>query len=143
MTELELDDVFADLADRYVDAVAEGDEATQRAILGGPWDGKTQPLPQYPHAMELLLQAVARMVPQPSEDDWVEIERAMDGKFPIEGLSTSAKRKVIHRLARRGLSDKQIADRIGMAARSVTRFRRAQFIAPSRPANGAQTREAS
>lgn len=54
--------------------------------------------------------------------DWAEVEQVMGG-LRRRGASPAAKRIAVQRLTRRGLSAREIGQRIGMTERSVVRYR--------------------
>lgn len=129
MTNAAVTEEFDDIADQLVAAVHADDQAELERIVGGPWDGATQPVAMWAVAMVALLRNVAQLVPHvPGLDDHVEIQRCIEGGFPLASLSDIGRRDVVRVLTDLGLSSAQIAARTGSYERMVTRIRRKYHI---------------
>lgn len=131
MTDDERDDLIAEYAAEYVAAVQRADIDAQQRIVGS-WDGKTGAPASWVTSILELLDAVVHMIPS-ARVDWAAIEDAMTGNFPLEALTPIGKHEVIARLAREGLSDQQIADRIGMTKSAVCQYRTRHGIPAGAP----------
>lgn len=132
MTEDERDDVMAELAAGYVAALHAGDDAVLQEIVGHWWDGTTGAPAAWVAYLLRLLEAVGHMVSSTAVD-WAAVEDAMTGRFPITALNPIGRYEVIRRLARKGMTDQDIADRIGMTKAAVCKFRNRYDIHPGVP----------